>query len=62
MKRHTRPKIIKNVKKTLKSGRKKRKDENTMKKSSALKLAGISEKDVEETSIVPIVENPFVCC
>lgn len=61
MERHTRPKIIE-VKKTLKTGRKKRKDENTMKTSSALKLAGISEKDVEETFNESIVENPLVCC
>ncbi|XP_026491375.2 gastrula zinc finger protein XlCGF8.2DB-like [Vanessa tameamea] len=58
---HSRPELMLRIQKTLETGRKKRKDENIFKTSSALKLAGIICKDIEEVTIPPS-ENAVVKC
>ncbi|XP_032512318.2 zinc finger protein 43-like isoform X1 [Danaus plexippus] len=46
--RHTRPEVILRIPKTCETGRKKRKDENSMKYVTALKLAGIVKNKMEK--------------
>ncbi|XP_050362659.1 zinc finger protein 569-like isoform X2 [Nymphalis io] len=58
---HSRPKLTLRIQKTLETGRKKRKDENTLKTSTALKIAGIISQDIEEVIISPS-ENILVNC